>query len=339
MLIGYSWLRGLPVNISSFCKNFISFNASEISEMRRRALFHAIPFVPFFVSLSEVFHQVNPQISWNDDVNNNGENFVFTDSKERTGRIVDLYLQRRVKIINNLSKVDQKELQSNVTERLKSQIVENCHNRMQKIAKIAEDFGLKKVDFGFRLPKVFSEVDADYFAVGTRFSCLSPPVIFCRPPDCNISIGSDHGKMQVPELTPDEEFTLVHEIVHIAKSHAIISLICSIAFSYFSMAIWWPVVEHSLLALKGRVSIGLIIPKVLGILSASFVYQLFTNSLNRCQEKEADCEAMAYLQSNEGALALFEPLEKAGGAVVDLAHPSLKERIAYCRAMFLPNNK
>lgn len=304
--------------------------------MGRNALDYAIPFVPFFASLADLFHQMNPQISLNDDVNNKEENFVFTDSKERTGQIVDLYLQRRVKIINTPSRDDSKNLESSVIEKLKSQIIDSCHNRMQKIAKIAEAFGLKKVDFGFRLPNVFREIDSDYISIGTRFSCLSPPVIFCKPSACNVPIDSDHGNRQVFELTPAEEFTLVHEIVHIAKSHALISLICSIAFSCFSTAIWLTVAKHSLLALKGKVSVGLIIPEVLKILSASFVYQLFTNALNRCQEKEADCEAMAYLQSNEGAIALFEPLEKEGGVVVDLSHPPLKERLAYCRAMNLP---
>lgn len=69
------------------------------------------------------------------------------------------------------------------------------------------------------------------------------------------------------------------------------------------------------------------------VMGAAVPFELFFYALRRSQEKEADLEAMNCLQSNEGALIAHEALVKRG-AVDDLEHPPLAERLAYIQNGF-----
>ena len=322
--------------------------------MGHDALKQAVPFVPLISSLFSFIPQIHPQSICDKSVN---ENFVIRESKERTGQIVDLYLKKRVVLMNNVSEsalhlllkdakmlhdpkfleqvvetltVD-KELHAKIIQKLKSQIVEHCHETRKKVVKIAESFGIKKVDFSFAIPNK-ADHESPYSAFGNPFSFVSSPFISCCPPTRTIFVDPAITSMEIPAdyTTPELEFILAHEIVHIAKSHGLISAICSLAFSIFTSALWFSVLKECLV---GKLTIGFIIPKILGILGTAFASQLFEHTLDRCHEQEADCEAIDYLQSNLGGVAFFEKNEKKESSSLDLRHPPLLTRLEYCRSL------
>jgi hypothetical protein len=303
--------------------------------MGRQALKHAFPMVPLISSLVPIIFQIHPQFICDYE---ESDNFILTESKERTGQIVDIYLQRRMVLMNNLSE-SALELHAKCTQKLKSQIVDQCHETMKKIEKMAESFGIKKVGFNFQIPRADVDQECPYSAIGNRFSFMSFPLISCVPPQISIFVDPDCKSAEFIEIpvgqtTSELEFVLAHEMVHIAKAHGLVSSICGLAFSILTSSLWCFMLKDCvLLALQGRVIVGLIIPKILAILGIAFASQLFECTLDRCQEQEADCEAINYLQSNVGAVAFFKKIVKKWTSSIDLSHPSPQERLAYCRAL------
>jgi hypothetical protein len=228
-------LKGFALNISSFCKNIVSFNASEVSKMGRQALMHALPTVPLISSLLSFIPQIHPQFICDYRAN---DNFILTESKERIGQIVDLYLQ--------------------CTQKLQSQIVDHCHETMKKIEKMAESFGIKKVDFSFQIPGADADQECPYSAIGNRFSFMSSPLISCVLPQVTIFVDPDIKSVELIEIPADQttaelEFVLAHEMVHIAKAHGLISSICSLAFSILTSALWCFVLKDCVLDRKSVV--------------------------------------------------------------------------------------
>lgn len=304
----------------------ISFDRDDFVQMCRDSLIDAIPILPALRAILEVGLTLHPQFFRDDDINDDeATDFILTDSKERTERVIDLYIKRKVEVLAGTE-----ELKAGTLEHVKSTLVDACHRRMAQIDKIATDFGLKKVFFGL---SIFSDSkeEAPFEAAGTRLSFISDPMIIATPPRLSIQIDSSIGVPTEDSLLKQQalgdkskEFIIAHEMVHIARNHALIATVSYLAYSILATSIWVAGIGAGL----SLASVACTYGTVLGV---AIPFQIFFNTLRRSQEKEADQEAMHYLKSNEGALAAHEALKKRG-AVDDLEHPSMAQRLAYIQA-------
>ncbi len=300
-----------------------SFNRKDFVQMCRNSLIDALPIASALraiLGISLIFH---PQFCRDDDVNDDdGTDFILTNSKERTERIIDLYLKRRVEII-----APTEDLRVGMLAHVKSVLIDACYRRMVQIDKIAQDFGLKKVLFGLTISSDSGE-EAPFEAAGTRLSFLSDPMIIMTPPRMKIQIDpmieSPSESSLLEQMTLDnkaKEFIMSHEMVHIAKSHSLIAAVAYLAYSILSTSIW-------VTGISSGVSLASVICTYGAVYCITIPFQLFYNTLRRSQEKEADLGAMNYLKSNEGALAAHTALKKKG-SVDDLEHPLMAERLVY----------
>lgn len=317
------------MNISSYSQALTSFNRQDFLKMCRSSLVDALPVAPLVNSLFNLAFQCHPQLFRNEDIADaDAEDFILTDSKEHTAQVIDLYMQRRVNI-----DAPSEELKTSTQANVKSSMIDSCHRRMQQIEKIAADFGIKKVAFGISIsrdPPECGAQEAPYQAIGNRYSYLSAPMIVATPPqiklnvDPSISVTTEKLTEQQTAVEKGKNFIVAHEMVHIAKNHALISTISYAAFSALATGVW-------ALGLYSGVSVSSALCTYALVVGISLPFQVFYNTQRRCQEKEADLEAMKYLGSNEGAIAANEGFEKLG-VVDDLEHPPFQERKAYVLA-------
>lgn len=301
-----------------------SFERGDFIKMCRDSIADAVPLLPALRAILELGLVLHPQFCRNDDLSDaEGADFILTDSKEQTERVVDLYVKRKVEVV-----APTEELKAGALAQVKSALVDACHRRMAQIDRIAADFGLKKVFYGVSISSDF-EGEAPFEAAGVRLSPLSDPMIIATPPRLKVEIdpgketSSDDALLeQFAREEKGKEFIVAHELVHIAKNHALIATVSYLAYSILATGLWVAAVGAgtSLIATYGLVFVGAAIP-----------FQLVFNTLRRSQEREADGEAMKYLKSNEGALAAHASLSKRG-ALDDLEHPPMAQRLVYIQA-------
>jgi hypothetical protein len=290
--------------------------------MCRDACFNALPILPALRAVLELGLINHPQFGRNEDLlDAEGEDFLLDGSRERTEKVVDLYLQRRVRVA-----APTEELKASAMAGIKTAFIDACQRRMFQIDKIAADFGIKKVSFGVSVPLDPSAEEAPYQAVGTRASRFSNPMIVCNPPCLNVQIDPTvqvSGEQTIEEK--DKEFVIAHEMIHIAKNHELIATVSYLAYSVLATGMWAA-------GVSGGVTLSSVLCTYGAVVGAAAVpFELFFYTLRRSQEQEADVEAIRYLKTNEGAKQYFEGI-KNRGVVDDLEHPPIDRRIAYIQA-------
>lgn len=227
------------ISISSFYQTLTSFSRHDLLKTCQHAIADALPVVPLITSLSGLFLLSHPQIFRNDDLNDEGEDFVVTDfSKERLGQVIDLYLKKQVEVI-----APSEELKSSTLANLKSTFVDNCCQRIMQIGKIAADFGIKKVGYGISLHNDRTPC-SPYAAIGIQSSYFSDPIIIHTPPhfkiqvDPSIQYSEGNVKKDQQPSEKSKDFIIAHEMVHIAKNHSLISSISHVGFSVLTTCAW-----------------------------------------------------------------------------------------------------
>jgi hypothetical protein len=236
-------------------------------------------------------------------------------------------MQRRI-TINALSA----DLTSSAQTKLKSEIVGSLHQRMVKIGQIAEAFGINKVAFGLSLPIQMEpgSVYAPYGAIGGNLSCISAPMIVCTPSPLNVVVSSvaestgNGGTASESQAEQIKDFLAAHEMVHTAKNHTVISAVTAVASSILISGIWMAGLYG------GGLTLGRVACTYGAVAGTSLLSRLFYCTQRRCQEKEADLEAIKYLKSNVGAIAAFDGYDK-GVSCTDLEHPPLRDRLNYSK--------
>ena len=318
------------MDVSSFYQTMTSFTRLDVLKMCRHAALDAFPGLPLAGSLVEIFLQSHPQLLRNDNLDDaDGEDFILTDSKECIEKFVDLYLKQRVEIV-----APSKELQASTQENFKLQCIDAIGQRIQKIEKIAHDFGIKKVAFGCSLSVDLpspDSVETPYAALGNQCSYLSEPMIIFTPPRLKIVVDpsiptptEDFVAAQKEKNNKIKDFFTAHEMVHIAKNHTLISTISYLAFSILATGIWVKGLQDGLSLTPLALTYG----KVFG---SAALFELFFYTVRRCQEKEADLGAIKYLETNEGAMAGLESFAERV-PFIELEHPPIPERLAYVQA-------
>lgn len=146
----------------------------------------------------------------------------------------------------------------------------------------------------------------------------------------------------------EAQFILVHELSHIALNHSLKRAVMATAFLCVDLAI----IISCALFLMASIKVGLCV----GLLGCALIEPLFffIETYLQCKrEKEADFLALKILKSSKGALQLFEGrlminsllrnkflvqgdkkvslLSPTGEMYPDINHPSLAERVAYCK--------
>jgi hypothetical protein len=312
------------MTVSAYYQMMTSFSRQDVLRMCPNAFADALPVLPLRYALIRLFTEIHPQFRRNDDLDNEkGANFTLTNSPDCIEKIVNLFMKRRMEIM-----APSEDLKLATQEKLKSEGAEAVLQRILKIEEIAAGLEIKKVAVGYSLPIKYSP-GPFYSSIGGQFACLGAPMIIITPSDVKIEIDPTQ-----PAPTDDEEpkkrleqaktFCCVHEMVHIKKSHTLISTISHAAFAIFTSGIW-------MLRWQNGLSPTLAARTYVALLGPALLFQLFYNTQRRCQEMEADLGAIKYLGSSEGAILLFESIEKRGAASVGVAHPTPSVRLAYIR--------
>ncbi len=298
-----------------------SFDSESYIKMGRAACIDALPILPALRAILGLALWSHPQGFRNEDLADaDGTDFMLDGTRERTEKVIDLYLQRRVAVT-----APTEELKVSTLAALKSAFTEACQRRMVQIDKIAADFGIKKVSFGLSVPSDSSSGGTPYEAVGTCASWFSNPMIVCNPPRMNIQVDPEAQVSSEQKLDEkDKEFVVAHEMVHIAKNHELIANVSYLAYSFLAAGIWAA-------GMKSGLTMGSVLCTYGAALGVAIPFELFFYGLKRSQEQDADVEAIRYLGTNEGAKRFFEGM-KNRGIVDDLEHPPIDLRLAYIGA-------
>ncbi len=311
----------------AFCQTVTSFNRHHAFEMSKIAAMNSFPGIAMLLALFQLFSTIHPQLLHSDNLRDpDAEDIILTTEPSNLEQAADLYLQRKVTI-----ETPSQELRLSTQKDIKTKAIDTWRQRIVLIDRIAKDFGIKKVAYGLSIPIDSSSTvskEYPYASVGNKSYHLSDPVIIRTPPSLRLeaskakTLEADRQKQQKP-LQQMEEFLIAHEIIHIAKNHSLISSITYVAFAILNTAMW-------VVGLQSGISLASLACTYTVVLGTALLYHLFYYTQRRCQEREADIEAMNHLQSNEGAIFAMESFKNT--VVDDLEHPPIKERLAYIQA-------